>query len=103
MADDDTVTTFDEVQRAVPAKRPWWVSSRGLGSAIALGAGWTGMFILRFADVLEDPSAFNICIVVLSGLLAASFVPTIIYFAKLRQSAGAQTRAIADDQPSEPN
>jgi Na+/melibiose symporter-like transporter len=67
-----------------PKKRPWWVSTRGLVQSIALFLVWTALCVLRLTLLKTQHDWWHIAIIVVSGLLALSYVAATIFWIRNR-------------------
>jgi hypothetical protein len=66
----------------------WWLVTRSFTSALVLVALWTVLFLLRLVEVIYDRSIdwLGWTLLILSALLIIFRVPSLIYFARLRDS-----------------
>ncbi|CAN5251858.1 hypothetical protein BH09ACT1_BH09ACT1_22310 [soil metagenome] len=75
---------MESASTTAPKKRPWWVSTRGLGSSVALFIVWAALCVLRIVNVGAQHDWWHIGIIVVSALLALSYVAATIFWVRNR-------------------
>jgi hypothetical protein len=74
---DDEISVPDQ---APATKAPWWVVMRSLRAAVLLVALWALLALLNTILAATDPSVLRVAVAILNWLIAAAYVPTIVYF-----------------------
>lgn len=67
-----------------PKKKPWWVTTRGLRSSIALFVVWAALCVLRIVNLKAQHDWWHIGIIVIGGILALAYAAAIVFWIRNR-------------------
>jgi hypothetical protein len=81
---DDEIPVPDH---APARKSPWWVVMRSFRGALLLMVLWASIAVLNTVLAANDPSALRAAVALLNWLIAAAYVPTIVYFLRNKTPA----------------
>ena len=67
---------------------PWWLATRSLRSSIVLVSVWAAFFLLRLIELFIGASVdwLGGILLAVSGFLVIGYLPSLVHFARLRNS-----------------